>query len=89
MNAQGHTWRKTESGQVDDFVQDSGSSEGPSHNGPGCTVCGFNFCEHCWPEGRDQECPGPAPTGFEYDWCGNGSSREPEEAQLYPVGAAG
>jgi hypothetical protein len=80
-----HEWKLDGQGNVDDFFQDSGSG-GMSHNGPGCIVCGFHFCEHCWPEGRDQECPGPAPAGMEYDWCGGGTSRAPEEAQLYAIG---
>ena len=25
------------------------------HNGPKCRKCGFNFCEHCHPEGWDDD----------------------------------
>lgn len=78
-----HEWKRDRDGRVDVFVQDS-SAGGISHNGPGCTVCGFHFCEHCWPEGFTQECPGPAPEGMEYDWCGSGSTRDPEQPELYP-----
>lgn len=26
------------------------------HNGPKCKDCGFEFCEHCNPEGFETEC---------------------------------
>ena len=45
-----HIWRKTKSGEVDEFWY-----EYDYHNGPGCEVCGFSFCEHCDPEKWDDE----------------------------------
>lgn len=45
-----HIWRKTKSGEVDEFW-----NEYEYHNGPGCEVCGFSFCEHCNPEKWDDE----------------------------------
>lgn len=48
-----HTWRKTENGKIDTFA-----SSAEYCNGPVCERCGFSFCEHCNPEGYDDEsCP--------------------------------
>lgn len=32
-------------------------AEGQYHNGPKCSVCGFGFCQHCYPEGYGTDCP--------------------------------
>ncbi|WP_341719961.1 hypothetical protein QQG74_09745 [Micromonospora sp. FIMYZ51] len=80
-----HQWQTDTSGRPDNFVMDSGDASGRTHNGPRCTVCGFTFCEHCWPEGWQQTCPGPPPEGMEYDWIGCGTTREPEVPELTPV----
>ena len=45
-----HIWRKTEGGEVDYFAFDF-----EYHNGPECEICGFHFCEHCYPEKFDEE----------------------------------
>jgi hypothetical protein len=72
-----HTWQKDTFGKPDDFAYDVEAAY-TAHNGPRCTVCGFFFCEHCWPGGWQQDCPGPPPEGMEYDWLGCGTTREPE-----------
>ena len=38
----GHSWRRDESGAIDEFGLDV-----EYHNGPICTICGFSFCQHC------------------------------------------
>ncbi|MFG1846746.1 hypothetical protein [Micromonospora carbonacea] len=73
-----HTWQTDAKGRPDNFAHDV-EFEGRGHNGPCCTVCGFFFCEHCWPDGWKQTCPGPPPEGMEYGWGGYGTTREPEE----------
>lgn len=45
-----HQWRRTESGEIDTFAM---SYE--YHNGPMCERCGYSFCEHCEPDGYDEE----------------------------------
>ena len=49
-----HEWIKKGNGEVDDFAASSGFC-----NGPMCRLCGFSFCQHCEPEGyEDENCPG-------------------------------
>lgn len=38
----GHTLKRNEDGDIDQFVVDGGF-----HNGPGCTRCGWATCMHC------------------------------------------
>ncbi len=47
-----HKWIK-EGRDVDLFAYEAGEN----HNGPKCSVCGFGFCHHCYPEGYDTNCP--------------------------------
>jgi len=47
-----HKWIK-EGKQIDIFAYE----EGEYHNGPKCSVCGFGFCHHCYPEGYNTSCP--------------------------------
>lgn len=56
LNPKGHIWRLNEHGEVDCWVVDEGF-----HNGPGCSVCHFSFCEHCFNERDLEPCPGPPP----------------------------
>lgn len=49
--AAGHTLSLNEEGEVDQFVCDSGT-----HNGPGCSVCGWSQCRHC--DGEIEPCDG-------------------------------
>lgn len=73
-----HTWQTDSKGRPDPFAFEV---VGPDmeHGGPRCTTCGFFFCDSCWPKGWDQECPGSPPEGTEYDWLGDGTTREPEQ----------
>lgn len=73
-----HTWQPDSTGRPDAFAFDVEHVD-MGHNGPRCTVCGFFFCECCWPEGWQHKCPGTPPQGMEYDWIGGGTTREPEE----------
>lgn len=45
-----HQWRRDEDGNIDEFAMESGY-----HNGPVCERCGYTFCEHCNPDGWDEE----------------------------------
>ena len=47
-----HKWIK-EGRRIDVFAYE----EGEYHNGPKCSVCGFGFCHHCYPEGYKTSCP--------------------------------
>lgn len=49
----GHNLIRHEDGTIDIFQMDAGY-----HNGPGCSICGESWCQHC----RDEikPCPGPA-----------------------------
>jgi hypothetical protein len=38
----GHEWRRGEDGDIDHWVLDV-----DHHNGPGCRLCHYSFCEHC------------------------------------------
>lgn len=50
-----HKWKRYSDGTIDYFAGvDCGY-----HNGPLCLKCGFSFCERCYPEGYDSECPVP------------------------------
>lgn len=42
IEAAGHLLKRTDDGEVDFFVLDSGY-----HNGPGCELCHVVWCEHC------------------------------------------
>lgn len=55
--ANGHKWRLDDGGLVDRFALDEGY-----HNGPGCEVCGYSFCIHCYDEPQ-MPCPGFRMTG--------------------------
>jgi hypothetical protein len=65
-----HKWQKTSDGKINTWA-----SYGEYCNGPRCIECGYTFCEHCYPKGYDEECPGRA--GFKiyrdnltYNWHG-------------------
>lgn len=45
-----HQWRRTEEGKIDEFAMYV-----DYHNGPVCERCGYSFCEHCEPNGWDEE----------------------------------
>ena len=45
-----HQWRRTEKGKIDEFAMCF-----DYHNGPACERCGYSFCEHCEPNGWDEE----------------------------------
>lgn len=47
-----HKWIK-DGKDIDIFAFE----EGGYHNGPRCSVCGFGFCHHCYPEGYNTGCP--------------------------------
>lgn len=47
----GHTLKRDKDGRVDSWVMSY-----DIHNGPGCTVCGDSWCEHC--PGRIEPCDG-------------------------------
>ena len=47
-----HKWIK-EGRKIDTFAFEGGEY----HNGPKCSVCGFGFCHHCYPEGYKANCP--------------------------------
>ena len=40
--------------EIDNFGAENLSSD--YHNGPKCVNCGFEFCEHCSPEGWNTKC---------------------------------
>lgn len=47
-----HLWRiDPDTGEVDEFAICNGY-----HNGPVCEKCGYFFCEHCNPDGWNDEC---------------------------------
>jgi hypothetical protein len=50
----GHVLKLDEDGAVDEFVCDAGY-----HNGPGCSVCGESWCQHC-ASPRVETCDGGA-----------------------------
>ena len=58
-----HKWIKEKGGGIDIFAYE----EGEYHNGPKCSVCGFGFCHHCYPEGYNTSCP--------YDSLGSDDSK--------------
>lgn len=74
-----HTWQADSRGGPDSAAF---AVVGPDmeHAGPRCAVCGFFFCESCWRDGWNQECPGSPPDGMHYDWIGGGTTRDPEQA---------
>ncbi len=45
-----HQWRRTEEGKIDEFAMYV-----DYHSGPVCERCGYSFCEHCEPNGWDEE----------------------------------
>jgi hypothetical protein len=45
-----HQWRRTAEGKIDEFAMYF-----DYHNGPVCERCGYSFCEHCEPNGWDEE----------------------------------
>lgn len=45
-----HDWETDEDGNIDEFAMDYGF-----HNGPACKRCGYSFCEHCKPNGWNDE----------------------------------
>lgn len=49
-----HKWITEEDGSIDMFAAQNLGSE--YHNGPKCSVCGFEFCHHCFPEGYKTKC---------------------------------
>ncbi len=51
-----HNWIKCEDGEIDVFAYE----EGAYHNGPKCSICGFGFCHHCYPEEYKTSCPCPS-----------------------------
>jgi len=49
---EGHTWRRKENGEIDEFAWDY-----EYHNGPVCEVCGETPCIHCNPDWKeDTDC---------------------------------
>lgn len=52
-DVKGHTLRRGADGDIDSFVVDAGF-----HNGPGCIVCGDDWCEHCTSAEDVEPCPG-------------------------------
>jgi hypothetical protein len=42
MKAKGHSPKMNEDGSLDIFAHDA-----DTHNGPGCTACGWRCCWHC------------------------------------------
>lgn len=46
-----HKWIKNGK-DIDIFAYEVGH-----HNGPKCSVCGFEFCHHCYPKRYDTGCP--------------------------------
>lgn len=45
-----HQWRRTAEGKIDEFAMYV-----DCHSGPVCERCGYSFCEHCEPNGWDEE----------------------------------
>ena len=45
-----HDWYRDEDGNIDEFAMEYGY-----HNGPACKRCGYSFCEHCKPNGWNEE----------------------------------
>lgn len=45
---QKHDWQTTEDGEIDIFA-----FEYDYHNGPVCKRCGYSYCIHCLPDGRE------------------------------------
>lgn len=51
-----HEWKRDGNGDVDEWALDA-DYEGVGHNGPRCVRCDFAFCEHCEPDGwNDNDC---------------------------------
>lgn len=50
-----HKWITYEgSKNIDIFAAENLGSK--YHNGPKCSVCGFEFCQHCYPGGFKTKC---------------------------------
>lgn len=77
-----HQWQVDSRGEPDTSAH-AVVAETMEHAGPRCTVCGFFFCESCYPAGWQRECPGPAPDGKEYDWIGDGTGIPPETPEFW------
>ena len=45
-----HQWRRTAEGKIDEFAMYV-----DCHSGPVCERCGYSYCEHCEPNGWDEE----------------------------------
>lgn len=45
-----HDWERDEDGEIDEFAMNY-----EFHNGPMCKRCGYSFCEHCKPNGWNEE----------------------------------
>lgn len=45
-----HQWRRTAEGKIDEFAMYV-----DCHSGPVCERCGYSFCEHCEPNGWNEE----------------------------------
>jgi hypothetical protein len=85
MGSGGHEWRRDSDGvTADQFAMDI-ELNGRGHNGPVCTVCKMSFCVHCYPQGWQYECPGPAPEGREWDWVGDAQGHPPATPELWPA----
>lgn len=55
-----HDWRRTPTGEIDEFAMD-----GDTHNGPECVRCGHMYCVHCLGmRGHEDDDKGPC-TGRE------------------------
>jgi hypothetical protein len=52
IEAAGHQLQRDEDGEIDIFVLDYGT-----HNGPGCVICGDSWCYHC-PGAMVTQCDG-------------------------------
>ena len=50
-----HNWKMCSYTSIPDEI-DTFAFESGFHNGPECEDCGFNFCEHCSPEGWNTKC---------------------------------
>jgi hypothetical protein len=47
-----HRWKRYQNGSI------ITASLGDFHNGPVCAECGYTFCQYCYPEEWESECPG-------------------------------
>jgi hypothetical protein len=48
-----HKWQRLPNGEINKWAVSWGYC-----NGPECVECGYSFCENCYPNEYDSECPG-------------------------------